>query len=73
MNIDPLKSAKIMVELADLLKKDSVALMTIKFITRNRKKHVSDAIDTLKAKYKDFKVRRLPHNRYETTVCMRRA
>ena len=73
MNIDPLKSAKIMVELADLLKKDSVALMTIKFITRNRKKHVSDAIDTLKAKYKDFRVRRLPHNRYETTVCMRRA
>jgi len=72
MNIEPLKSAKIMVKLADLLKKDSVALMTVKFITRNRKKHVSDAIDTLKAKYKDFKVRRLPHNRYETTIYMRR-
>ena len=73
MNIDPVKSAKIMVKLADLLKKGSSALMTIKFITRNRKKHVADAIGILKAKYKDFKVRRLPHNRFETTIYMRRA
>ena len=73
MNIEPVKSAKIMIELAGLLKRGSAALMTVKFITRNRKKHVSDAIDILKAKYKDFKVRRLPHNRYETTIYMRRA
>ena len=72
MNIEPIKSAKIMIELADLLKRGSAALMTVKFITRNRKKHVSEAIDILKDKYKDFKVRRLPHNRYETTIYMRR-
>jgi len=73
MNIEPVKSAKIMVKLADLLKRGSVALMTVKFITRNRKKHISEAINILKAEYKDFRVRRLPHNRYETTICMRRA
>jgi len=73
MNLDPAESARIMVDLADLLKRDSAAIMTIKFVTRNRKKHLSQALEILKAEYTGFKIKRLPHNRYETTVFMRKA
>jgi len=73
MNLDPAESARIMVNLAKLLKKDSAALMTVKFVTRNRKKHIFQALEILKAEYKDFKVKRLSHNRYETTIFMRKS
>jgi len=73
MNLDSEESARIMVDLAKFLKRDSAALMTIKFVTRNRKKHVAQALEILKAEYEDFKVKRLPHNRYETTVFMRKS
>ena len=72
MNIDPSESAKIMVELADHLRKGGAALMTVKFVTRNRRKHVKEAIETLKARYKDFETKRLRHNRFETTLFMRK-
>jgi len=72
MNLDPAESAKIMIDLADLLKRDSAAIMTIKFITRNRKRHISEALEILKVRYVGFKIKRLPHNRYETTIFMRR-
>jgi len=73
MNLDPAESARIMVDLAKLLKKNSAALMTVKFVTRNRKKHVAQALEILKAEYEDFVVKRLPHNRYETTIFMRKS
>lgn len=73
MNTDPAESAKIMVNLAKHLKGNSVAIMTVKFVTRNRKRHVSQAIEILKEEYADFRVKRLPHNRYETTIFMRKA
>jgi len=73
MNLDPASSARIMVNLAKFLKRDSAAVMTVKFVTRNRKKHVAQALEILKAEYNDFKVKRLPHNRYETTIFMRKA
>jgi len=73
MNLDPAESARIMIGLAKLLKKNSAALMTVKFVTRNRKKHVAQALEILKAKYRDFVVKRLPHNRYETTIFMRKS
>ena len=73
MNLDPAESARIMVNLAKLLKKDSAALMTVKFVTRSREKHISQALEILKAEYKDFRIEKLPHNRYETTIFMRKA
>lgn len=72
MNMDPAESARIMVDLADRLRKDGIALMTVKFITRNRKRHLNEAIEILKTMYKDFRVGRLPHNRYETTLFMKK-
>jgi tRNA(Ser,Leu) C12 N-acetylase TAN1 len=72
MNLAPAESAKIMVDVATYLKKDGFAVMTVKFVTRNRKKHVEEAIQILRARYVNLKVRRLPHNRYETTIFMQR-
>jgi len=46
--------------------------MTMKFVTRNRKKHIEEAIQILEAQYVNFKVRRLPHNRFETTLFMQK-
>ena len=73
MNLSPLESARIMAGLADRLREGGTAIMTVKFVTRNRKKHIGEAIQILKAEYKDFAVKRLPHNRYETTLFMRKA
>ncbi|MEM4736772.1 MAG: THUMP domain-containing protein, partial [Nitrososphaeria archaeon] len=70
MNLLPVESAKIMVDVADLLKEGGSALMTIKFVTRNRRKLVEEAVQILKSKFKNFKIRRLPHNRFETTLFM---
>jgi tRNA(Ser,Leu) C12 N-acetylase TAN1 len=72
MNLAPTESAKIMVAMAACLKKGGFAIITLKFVTRNRKKHVEEAIQILKAQYANFKVRRLPHNRFETTLFMRK-
>ena len=72
MNLDPSESARIIVGLADHLRGDGIAIMTVKFVTRNRKKHVVEAIGILKARFKDFAVERLPHNRYESTLFMRK-
>jgi len=73
MNLSPSDSARIMVNLAGLLKKGSAALMTLKFVTQNRKKHLSQALEILKSEYEDFRIERLPHNRYETTIFMRKS
>jgi tRNA acetyltransferase TAN1 len=72
MNLSPAESATIMVAVATYLKKGGFAIVTLKFVTRNRKKHVEEAIQILKAQYVNFKVRRLPHNRFETTLFMRK-
>jgi tRNA acetyltransferase TAN1 len=73
MNLAPADSARIMVAIAACLKKGGFAVMTVKFVTRNRKKHVEEAIGILEPQYENFKVRRLPHNRYETTLFMQKA
>ncbi len=71
MNISPPESAEIMNGLAGLLKEGGTALMTIKFVTRARRRHIDEALETLDKRYTDFRLKRLPHNRNETTVYMR--
>jgi 23S rRNA (cytidine2498-2'-O)-methyltransferase len=70
MNLDPVESAKIMNSTAKFLKKTGIAVMTIKFVTRDRGKHVNDAIDILKQHYHGFKVKKMYHNKFETTMFM---
>ncbi len=72
MNLNPIESAKIMCNLANLLVDRGLAIMTIKFVTRDRQTHMQEALRNLQEAYTDFRVRRLPHNRFETTVVMRK-
>jgi 23S rRNA (cytidine2498-2'-O)-methyltransferase len=71
MNLEPTESARIMCELSKYLKKGAVAIMTIKFVTIHREKHVREAIDVLSKRYNSFKTKRLQHNKFETTVFMK--
>jgi hypothetical protein len=62
-----------MCNLAKLLKPHGIAIMTVKFVTRERKKHIAAAENVLSKCFKDFKTKRLPHNKLETTIMMRRS
>jgi 23S rRNA (cytidine2498-2'-O)-methyltransferase len=70
MNMDPDQSARLMCDLADLLKPGAPAIMTIKFVTGRRREHEREARDILAERYQDIRIRRLPHNKMETTAAM---
>ena len=72
MNLAPAESARIMVAVAPFLRRGGFAVMTVKFVTRDRKGHVDEALQILEAQYSDFRIKRLPHNRFETTLFMRK-
>ncbi|MBA7603016.1 Ribosomal RNA large subunit methyltransferase M [subsurface metagenome] len=72
MNISPTESAEIMNALAELHREGGAAIITVKFVTRERRRHTREALGILGEAYTGFKVKRLPHNRNETTVYMRK-
>jgi len=72
MNLDPAESADIMCAWAQHLRPGGAAVMTIKYVTRERRRHEREATERLSACYQDIRLRRLPHNRMETTAAMRR-
>jgi len=72
MNSDPDVSARLMCDCADLLSDGAQAIMTIKFVTRERERHEHEVLAILQERYTDIVVRKLPHNKFETTVVMRK-
>ena len=70
--MDPVDSARIMCRLAGLLREGAPAIMTVKYVTRERRRHEREAREALAEQYEDMRIRRLPHNAYETTIAMRR-
>jgi len=72
MNLDPTEAARIMCSLAPLLKEGARAVMTIKYVTPERRRHEREARRRLEDEYEDIVIRRLPHNALETTAGMRR-
>jgi 23S rRNA (cytidine2498-2'-O)-methyltransferase len=72
MNLDPAQSAELMCEMARLLEPGALAVMTIKFVTRRRERHISEATGILGRCYDDVRIAQMPHNAKETTVIMRR-
>lgn len=72
MNLDPAEAAALMVRAAVHLRPGAPAIMTVKFQTRRRRKHVEEVLALLANDYEDFRVRHLPHNGKETTLFMRR-
>lgn len=72
MNLEPAESADLMCACAEHLRPGATAIMTIKFVTRARRRHEHEATERLSRCYEDIRIRRLPHNRLEATAAMRR-
>lgn len=70
MNCDPAGSAELVRALLPLLRAGGVVIMTVKFVTRNRKKHVREVSDALGRHFESLQERHLPHNARETTVLL---
>ncbi|MFB3880532.1 MAG: SAM-dependent methyltransferase [Armatimonadota bacterium] len=73
MNVEPAEAARIVCSLADLLEPGAWAIMTVKYVTRQRSKHRAEARRGLSAVFEDIRMQRLPHNGLETTAVMRKA
>ncbi len=72
MNLDPTEAAGIMCRLAPLLKPGAPAIMTVKYVTCQRRRHEAEARLKLSEAYRDIRLKRLPHNALETTAAMKR-
>ena len=70
MNTDPREAAQVVCALAPMLKPGARAIMTIKYTTRQRRRHEAEAQALLAEAYQGIRVRRLPHNARETTAVM---
>ncbi|NIM07220.1 MAG: hypothetical protein GTO55_11255 [Armatimonadetes bacterium] len=46
--------------------------MTIKYMTRQRRRQEKEVLAILSTAYEDIRLKHLPHNRLETTAAMRR-
>lgn len=72
MNLHPLEAAALVNQAAPLLPAGAPVVMTIKFQTRQRRRHVEEVLTVLSEAYDEFQVQHLPHNGKETTLFMRR-
>jgi len=72
MNRDAAESAGVIVPLLPLLEPEGVVIMTVKFMTGNRRSHIAAAGEVLGPSFGEVVERHLPHNARETTICCRR-
>jgi tRNA(Ser,Leu) C12 N-acetylase TAN1 len=72
MNIDGAASAKAMCALAPVLREGALGIMTVKFPSGRWRGLLREATQRLEPCYEVIAVRRLPHNRNETTLHLRR-
>jgi len=68
MNCDPVESAELVRSLLPLLAPKGAVIMTVKFMTRNRRKHLRDVTGILRPHFEEFRQKHLPHNARETTL-----
>jgi len=71
MNRDPRESAEMVRDLVPLLAPEGAVIMTVKFMTARRKRHLQEARAALEPLFGEITERRLPHNAHETTLCLR--
>ncbi len=72
MNTDPAEAARTLCALAPMLKPGAPAVMTVKYMTRRRRRHEMEAEEALSAEFEGIRMKRMPHNARETTAVMRR-
>ena len=70
MNIDPVESAQVMLNLSNHLSSNGFAVMTIKCPSKNVSNYIKNTKKILSAKYTRFRLQHLPHNRMEITLFM---
>jgi 23S rRNA (cytidine2498-2'-O)-methyltransferase len=71
MNMDPQETAKIMNDIAHLLKDSGLAIITLKLPNRAQMS-IQEAVKILEKEYKVLKIRSLFHNRQEVTALLQR-
>jgi len=71
MNMEPKDTAKIMNDIAPLLKEGGLAIVTIK-LPFNPERGITEAKEILNDKYEVLKIRSLFHNRQEVTALLRK-
>lgn len=72
VNLDPQEAARLVCQAAPWLAPGAWAVMTIKYVTRERRRHEREATAMLAAEYGGIRLRHLPHNAWETTAAMHR-
>jgi 23S rRNA (cytidine2498-2'-O)-methyltransferase len=72
MNMDPEDSAGIMMQLADHLKSDAYAIMTVKMVIRNPARLLANVRPILEPAFDILDIKNLFHNRLEVTMLLRR-
>jgi len=72
MMVDPQDSARLMVEYAQHLRPEGIAIMTLKLREHNRSKRMDHSFRLLRKAYKIIQVRQLVSNKQEVTLFLRR-
>jgi 23S rRNA (cytidine2498-2'-O)-methyltransferase len=72
MYLDARASAQLMVEYARHLRREGIAIMTLKLAERNRQRVMDHSYRILRKAYKIIRVRQLVNNRKEVTLFLRR-
>lgn len=73
MRIDAAASARLMCDVAKLLKRDQLAIMTLKLRTQHQRKQVRNTLTVLAKMYRVRGCRKLFHNRTEVSVCLQKS
>jgi len=72
MNMNPQKTAEIMITVADSLKKDGVAIVTLKLPFSDVTRGITEASKILEEKFEILAIKSLFHNRQEVTALLRK-
>ena len=72
MNIHPKDSAAVMCRFARYLEDSGICIMTVKFVTPNRRKLLSEAKKELEKEFLIIAIKKMPHNGYETTLLLKK-
>ncbi|MBZ0286591.1 MAG: 50S rRNA methyltransferase, partial [Anaerolineae bacterium] len=72
MMVDPQDSARLMVDYAQHLREEGIAIMTLKLREHNRQQRMDHSLRLLRKAYKIIQVRQLVSNKQEVTLFLRR-
>lgn len=72
MILDAQDSARLMLDYAQFLREEGIAIMTLKLRERNRRRVMDHALRILRKAYKIIRIRQLVNNKREVTLFLRK-